>query len=541
MSASTIPAKMAHYAPMTADLSHIPTPREVNAGEVFIARFKNSHKKYRVDIWVGVILPDGFEPGKGLSRRPKGSRPLIQGGAWKTPLRERMYPVYFPGRNTFRWTIFNDLFMLGIRIPFHFNEPSTRSDAKAFRKIFRIAKQHPTLQFWLEMANHETSIKGKSGTEVSIAVPDGYGAMYDGESSDDDGSGDGSYADDLDEPESGDRSANVQATSSSFSASRLIGPFGKRAETQSTSLRFPGETASFPSYSQSNCSGTTQARQGSPEQVFPAVLRRTQLPTFSESSRPRIVQVNSRLKTEDSKDSSAKTSVFDLTLRSALQHVFLQEDDSSEVVEIFREVLQTQDQPEFLQIQSWLRSHEFAPLVVQVNNPPLRAADGNASPNVASRQIGDVMNIHRKYHLAAVSDSTDLQDKIISLGRLYTQARRYEMVQLIDLIRIKLQAAWNSYPGLAQLQPILQVTTMAFSREPVGYKHDNLQKWLIEFIADAHDLFLYDCPSNFWAVMQELPELYSEISKIRTEIHTKSPQRYADIVSLMRSRGIEKV
>ena len=441
-----------------------------------------------------------------------------------------------------RWIIFNDLFILGIRIPFHFNKPSTRNDAKAFRRVFRIAKQHPTLQFWLEMANHETSIKGKSGTEVFIAVPDGYGAMYGGESSDDDGGGDGSDADGLDEPESGDRSAKVQATSSSFSASRLIGPFGKRPEARSASLRFPGETSSFPSYSQPNPSGTTHARQGSPKQAFPVVLRRTQLPKFPESKGPRIEHGNVRLKTEDKTDhGSAKTSVFDLTLRSALQHVFLQEDDAAEILGIFRGVFETQDQPEFLQVQSWLRSHEFAPLLVQVNDQPRRAADSNASLNVASRQIGDILNIHRKYHLAAVSDSADLQDKIISLGRLYRQARSYEMTQLIDLIRLKLQAAWNSYPGLAQLQPTLQVTMMAFSQEPAGCKHDNLQKWLIEFIADTHDLFLYDCPGNFWAVMHDLPDLYTEISKVRTEMHTKSPQRYADIVSLIRSRGIEKV
>lgn len=190
-----------------------------------------------------------------------------------------------------------------------------------------------------------------------------------------------------------------------------------------------------------------QARQGSLDQAFTTVLRRTQLPTSPESNRPRIEQGNSRPKTEDTKDGSAKTSIYDLTLRSALHHVFLQEDDAADVLGIFREVLQTQDQPEFLQIQSWLRSHEFAPLAVQVNDLPRRVADDNASSNVASRQIGDIYE-----HPPQILSGCRLRlGKILSLGRLYTQARSYEMAQLIDLIRLKLQAAWNSYPARALL------------------------------------------------------------------------------------------
>lgn len=100
MASSNDPIKTTNYAPMTAGLDHIHLGREVSAGEVFIARFKNAKKKYCVDIWIGVVLPDGFEPGKGLSRRPKGARSTVNGSTWTTPLTERMYPVYFPGRNT---------------------------------------------------------------------------------------------------------------------------------------------------------------------------------------------------------------------------------------------------------------------------------------------------------------------------------------------------------------------------------------------------------------------------------------------------------
>lgn len=100
MTASSDLIKMATYAPMTGGLQHINPGREVNAGEVLIARFKNAKRKNCVDIWIAVVLPDGFEPGKGLSRRPKGAKPIVNGSEWTTPLHERVYPVYFPGRNT---------------------------------------------------------------------------------------------------------------------------------------------------------------------------------------------------------------------------------------------------------------------------------------------------------------------------------------------------------------------------------------------------------------------------------------------------------
>lgn len=90
---------MTSYAPLTAGLKHVTKTSELQPGQVYIVRFKNALRNYRTDIWIGVILPEGFEPGRGLSRRPKGAKPTGEGSAWTIPLNERVYPTYLPGRN----------------------------------------------------------------------------------------------------------------------------------------------------------------------------------------------------------------------------------------------------------------------------------------------------------------------------------------------------------------------------------------------------------------------------------------------------------
>lgn len=88
---------MTSYAPLTAGLHHVKPTKDINPGDAFIVRFKNSARDYKTDIWIGVRLADQFEPVPGLSRRPNGAKPVS--GEWTTPPEERVYPIYFPGRN----------------------------------------------------------------------------------------------------------------------------------------------------------------------------------------------------------------------------------------------------------------------------------------------------------------------------------------------------------------------------------------------------------------------------------------------------------
>lgn len=92
--------KMSSYARLTSGLKHVPQTEELAVGLVCIVRFKDGLNSYRTNLWIGVVLPEGFEPGRNLARRPKGSKPIEQGSPWTTPFNERAYPMYLPGRNT---------------------------------------------------------------------------------------------------------------------------------------------------------------------------------------------------------------------------------------------------------------------------------------------------------------------------------------------------------------------------------------------------------------------------------------------------------
>lgn len=92
-----LPITMGNF-PLTSGLTHVSPLQEIQSGEAFIVRFKNSSRKYNTDLWIGILLPDDFEHGPGLSRAPKGAKPVS--GEWTTDLDKRVYPVYLPARNS---------------------------------------------------------------------------------------------------------------------------------------------------------------------------------------------------------------------------------------------------------------------------------------------------------------------------------------------------------------------------------------------------------------------------------------------------------
>lgn len=92
------PLNMSKYRFLTTGIHHALATGVMNPGNAFIVRFKNSVRDHKADIWIGVLLPDDFDAPSGLSRRPKGAKPLSS--EWTTDLGERVYPTYLPGRNT---------------------------------------------------------------------------------------------------------------------------------------------------------------------------------------------------------------------------------------------------------------------------------------------------------------------------------------------------------------------------------------------------------------------------------------------------------
>jgi hypothetical protein len=426
-----------------------------------------------------------------------------------------------------RWTEFKDLFLLGSLIPPVFRKPSTRSDAKLFRQLFRMAGRQPSLLFWKDMASHEVSVKGKPGTQLSIEIPPGMDTMYGTNSSGEEENGIIKDTDDHIEPKAGEKSAKMQKTGTSFSTSRSV------------MLKFPDDTDAFFS-SQGRASGNAQVGHVCPGLSSSIFVGQNKFHTFARRTKFSR-KCKDKVRIEGRGDGASKSSLFEYSLRDCIEHIFHEGCHADEMLRIFEATLQIQNEPEHAQIQSWLRTKEFNPLLVQVHNPTLSATiDGNLSHDTSS-EIGDIQKSRRKYHLANVSDAEELRGQILSLGRLYLQARNYELTKLIELIRHKMQAAWNFYPGLCQLQPVLEVTMMAFKARPEHREHDTLQKWLIEFLADTQDLFTYDCAEKWWGLMSELPDLFSEISQVRTEMHRRHPERYEDLSSLLYSRGINSI
>ena len=235
-----------------------------------------------------------------------------------------------------------------------------------------------------------------------------------------------------------------------------------------------------------------------------------------------------------------KSHVLNLDLRAALEHIFLRKNGAAEILDIFHHSVEIQSRPESEQIRSFFMSGEFAPCLVQVNNPAAKAVDQSADAEPVQREVGDYYGIGRQYQLEGIKDSEELCDQINFMGRLYVQARRFDMISLVKMITLKLQVAWNSYPGLSQCGALLEVTNLAFKDVSTG-TYDHLQTWIINFVADTIDLFYYGCPERFWEIMHENPALHNAVFQLRKELLHKTPNKYADARVLVHSRGMTGV
>lgn len=430
-----------------------------------------------------------------------------------------------------------------------------------FRKLLTIANEDPALDYWKDMASRETQAKGKRGRELKLILPDN-----DEDTSDSDsllslglGHDDASSVDNESHacsvgPDGRQQPANRLLNSSSALSSSAGGSSARNANGP-RALSFPGESSSFLTYAQGESnprSGTKRALSQTSLNTGTqrsAVMRRTQPPASMSqpSSSPRVDNNRSPGTTEPAPKSEdegkQKSDLFTLDLRAALRHVFLQEEDADDILAIFHDLVSIKNKTEFEHIRTWLLTREFKPRLVQlqVNDQAIvsNKAQGQGSDDEPSqdREIGDIKGIYRKYRLEAVSDSHDLRQTIVSLGRLYLSIRHFAMEGLVELITLKLQVAWNSYAGIMQLVPILDVVTMAFSGPA---RNDTLRTWLVSFIADTQDLYFYDCSPRFWEVMRSNAALHDEVFQRRTELHRDQPERYSDVRALLRSRGIEK-
>lgn len=247
-------------------------------------------------------------------------------------------------------------------------------------------------------------------------------------------------------------------------------------------------------------------------------------------------------KTDSPTRAEEKPKVFDMPFKQVLENIFLQKPESGELLAIFTDTVRIQGCQESEHIKSFLTTGEFVPRLVQVNDPAriISAVEGSQTNHqIGEIQIGDCYGFGRKYQLQGINNSNDLCRHILALGRLSQQARRFGLASLMSMITMKLQVAWNSYPGLCQLEPLLGVVDMAFHDCHEG--QDQLQVWLIQFIADTLDLIYYSYSDRFWEIMQGKGSLQRTIFEARSKMVQETPGKYTDPRVLLHSRGIGQV
>ncbi|KAJ5916615.1 hypothetical protein N7504_000630 [Penicillium tannophilum] len=520
---------MATFSALTAGLVKTNSPDELLPGEAFVVRFKNPCRKYRTDIWIAIILTEELGPGKHLSGRMKGAKGAD--GTWDTPANERVYPVYMPGRNSYRWAHVKDLFKLLGQVPPTFGYASTRGDADLFRKLQKIALKGPGCRFWESMAEKEMTIKGKRSRELSLILPDGYENILLGAKDLPEFTPTGRGSGHRSTPATADTSYSVpplsktHAYTTSVSVARALDATGKgkapaKVVDGITYLSFPGENFTF-SYTHPSSSFATDGAG--------SVSGDHSISTFSQARQ------GIQIKVEDGAETGRTSiSVLQLSLQASIRSWTVGNPEAEEIQSLFNHIVQLPTQPAFTQIKSFYLNSEFNPRLVQVNTPADSdnrvAANQEVNPEF---EVGDINGLGRHWQLQDIRTSDDLCEAILSLGQLYTFARRLNMDELIRMITFKLQVAWNSYPGLCQLEPLLSIISMAYMAEK-----DHLQEWIIKFIADVHDLMLLACSVKYQTVMREIPSLYNAVADLRMELVSKSPKKYLDQRCLLESRGI---
>jgi hypothetical protein len=386
------------------------------------------------------------------------------------------------------------------------------------------------MEFWQSMAKKELLEKGKHFQRLGLILPDGFDEITEGISPSSCYSpyeGDSKTDGETDAAElEGEPPGKVQALTSSFSASNALVEFSNQSAETPKSLTFPGENKPFPSFH----AGKHELFGGSqPEKNKPT----------SKTPREQALAQHSQPKMEEVQAEGVNNALVDLqktlfektwTLGAMIEHVLLEKESSRELLAILRDV-STIPESEAGKLICFLKTSEFSPQLLKVSN-----ARQGTSEEGEEFEIGDCLGIHRQFQLQGVTNSTDLHEQIIQLGELYYYARRLNMVDLVEKITFKLQTAWNSYLGLSQLDPLLDVTAMAFKDSNWT---DHLQDWLTKFIADTQDLIYYQCPQRFWAIMRDRKDFYNSVTRTRSEFNRKNPERYANPRDQIHQGGID--
>lgn len=233
-----------------------------------------------------------------------------------------------------------------------------------------------------------------------------------------------------------------------------------------------------------------------------------------------------------------------MNLRQILSNLLLKNILHPENLYVLRSAIDIQYRPEAEKICSYLKTNEFNPRVIHVSDstfPMMANQMTNSMDEKQTRLIGDLSNIGQWRQLEGINDSDDLSKQIMSLGSLYKEAQNFDMTELMDLIVLKLHIAWNSYPGLHQLHPLVETIRIINPEHFTTPLKDPFQKWIVNFIAETLDLFQYACGKRFWEIMKSYPFLYSAASEKRKKLIKNDQEKYVDLRVLLQSRGVEEI
>ncbi|OQE38318.1 hypothetical protein PENCOP_c008G08125 [Penicillium coprophilum] len=547
---------------LTTGLRHLPKPRALEPGEALIVRYKNSLRQYKADVWIGIVLPDKFGPSRHVDRRPVGAQPSE--GAWVTHFKDRMYSMYLPGRNMYKWAGLQDLFVLNEKTINVLRRAQREPDAKIWDDLLEIVRTEPGLEFWKNMALQELGTKGKRGKELRLILPSGHEDLVSGgESHSDSESEEEDVKKDEHQETSSDHvdpathaapsSSNGPATIRSFSdshASHCIQLKQSMVFQDAKPAGAASEMVPFPDRENSSIKATQKFHPRPP-----LMSPNSSLPTSSTVMTPSTTLTPSSLPKIENETSTSVAdvtpqqpvpdfSIFDLTVSQALKHIILNQSATFKIKDVFLGAVALERQPEYLQVREYLTDGEFHPRLITLKNSgfshptPFPALNSNGSTTF--RLVGDQMGIGQNFKLNGVGNSLDLENAILILGKVYLQARRFGLMDLVYRITFKLQVAWNCYPELYQSKPLLEVSSLAFAgrTEFDEADCDYLQSWLMHFISEASDLLTYNASEQYWSLLRAHPKLQDKILNLRTLAHVNNPELYANTRALLESRGL---
>lgn len=281
------------------------------------------------------------------------------------------------------------------------------------------------------------------------------------------------------------------------------------------------------------------------EQVIQARIDRHRLVSFFIYCSQLLIYCFTRFPTTGSRENSTPARL-QMVQRQVLTMVSLSVQD----IDHYNDLFKLRGKPAMDDLRTWLEDKVFRPSIetpqpgVMDPNLPQTLPMKDSNGVITHRVLGDRLGLGLSKRLLNFHDPQVLGEGMRSLTVLYSYAKVYassvaEMSDLCREIAQKLQIAWNCYRGLEQCQYLIELAQVAFRPQySISNSLDDVQGWLITFIAETTQLFAHACPGELNVFLRSRPMLYQEILDLKKEMCVRQPELFMDLRILLRSRGI---